>query len=330
MSNDEFALLPGYIDGPSGDLRLRPDPAATVPLAAMPGWAWAPVDQYTQEGEPFPACPRRVRSADGGGGRASAGSRCERRSSSSSRSAARRDDGEFEPAHEGPGYSDIALVATTTSPSTDHGDGGAGAAACSSSTPSTPTASSSCRSRPRDPVAPPTPRWSCVRPCGRWRADTGWSPRSRPRWRPETGNGTHLHLSLWDGETTCMSGGDGPAGMHGRGEAFVAGMLEELPATRRRSRRRRRLSYLRLQPHHWSGAMRCWGIENREAALRFIAGPTPATAGGRERRGEARRRHREPLPRDRARCWPPACTAWTRRDACRRRPRRIPRGSPTT
>ncbi len=49
---------PGYIDGPSGDLRLRPDPGATVPLAAMPGWAWAPVDQYTQDGEPFAACPR--------------------------------------------------------------------------------------------------------------------------------------------------------------------------------------------------------------------------------------------------------------------------------
>ena len=39
-------------------------------------------------------------------------------------------------------------------------------------------------------------------------------------------------------------------------------------------------SYLRLQPHHWSGAMQCWGIENREAALRFIAGTTPSTASG--------------------------------------------------
>ena len=58
MSDDQFALVDGYIDGPSGDLRLRPDPAATVPLAALPGWAWAPVDQYTQEGEPFAACPR--------------------------------------------------------------------------------------------------------------------------------------------------------------------------------------------------------------------------------------------------------------------------------
>ena len=34
MSNDGFALAPGFVDGPSGDLRLRPDPAATVPLVA--------------------------------------------------------------------------------------------------------------------------------------------------------------------------------------------------------------------------------------------------------------------------------------------------------
>ena len=39
------------------------------------------------------------------------------------------------------------------------------------------------------------------------------------------------------------------------------------------------VSYLRLQPQHWSGAMRCWGTENREASLRFIAGTTPASAG---------------------------------------------------
>ena len=31
-------------------------------------------------------------------------------------------------------------------------------------------------------------------------------------------------------------------------------------------------SYVRLQPGHWSGAYTAWGIENREAALRFIPG----------------------------------------------------------
>ena len=109
MSNDSFALLPGSIDGPSGDLRLRPDPGATVPLAALPGWAWAPVDQYTQQGEPFPACPRMFarRVAEG-----------YPRLGLSVRAAFElefsighdRDDGAFDPAHRGPGYSDIALV----------------------------------------------------------------------------------------------------------------------------------------------------------------------------------------------------------------------------
>jgi glutamine synthetase len=31
-------------------------------------------------------------------------------------------------------------------------------------------------------------------------------------------------------------------------------------------------SYLRLVPSHWAGAYACWGLENREAALRLIAG----------------------------------------------------------
>jgi glutamine synthetase len=38
-------------------------------------------------------------------------------------------------------------------------------------------------------------------------------------------------------------------------------------------------AYLRLQPHHWAGAYACWGVENREAAVRFI----PGTVTSRER-----------------------------------------------
>ena len=38
-------------------------------------------------------------------------------------------------------------------------------------------------------------------------------------------------------------------------------------------------AYVRLQPHHWAGAYACWGVENREAAVRFI----PGTITSRER-----------------------------------------------
>ena len=34
-------------------------------------------------------------------------------------------------------------------------------------------------------------------------------------------------------------------------------------------------SYLRLVPSQWAGAYHCWGLENREAALRLIAGRSP-------------------------------------------------------
>ena len=44
--------------GPGGDLRLHPDLDRLVRLAAQPGWAWAPVDRYTQDGEEHPGCQR--------------------------------------------------------------------------------------------------------------------------------------------------------------------------------------------------------------------------------------------------------------------------------
>ncbi len=44
--------------GPVGDLRLMPDPWAVRILAAQPGWAWAPVDKHTQDGEVYAGCQR--------------------------------------------------------------------------------------------------------------------------------------------------------------------------------------------------------------------------------------------------------------------------------
>ena len=39
------------------------------------------------------------------------------------------------------------------------------------------------------------------------------------------------------------------------------------------------LSALRLKPGNWAGAAACWGLENREAAVRFIAA-TPGSPHG--------------------------------------------------
>jgi glutamine synthetase len=92
------------------------------------------------------------------------------------------------------------------------------------------------------------------------------------------GNGAHLHLSLADGQGPLFSGGDGPYGMRQAGASAIAGVIDTLPdllGVYAGSV----LSALRLKPGNWAGAAACWGLENREAAVRFVAA-TPGNPHG--------------------------------------------------
>jgi glutamine synthetase len=89
-----------------------------------------------------------------------------------------------------------------------------------------------------------------------------------------SGNGAHLHLSLERAGENVFGSGNGQHGMTPEGEAAIAGILAQLPdllAVFAGSA----ISGERLRPGSWSGASACWGLENREAAVRFLA----ATAG---------------------------------------------------
>jgi glutamine synthetase len=68
-----------------------------------------------------------------------------------------------------------------------------------------------------------------------------------------------------------MTGGPDPHGLTADAEAFVAGVLEGLPALLAVGAPSV-ASYLRLVPQRWSAPYCCWGRENREAAVRLIAG----------------------------------------------------------
>ena len=94
----------------------------------------------------------------------------------------------------------------------------------------------------------------------------------------ESGNGAHLHLSLADDSGPLFSGGDGPHGIRPSGQSAIAGVLESLPdllGVYAGSV----VSPLRLKPGNWAGAAACWGLENREAAVRYIAA-TPGNPHG--------------------------------------------------
>jgi glutamine synthetase len=81
----------------------------------------------------------------------------------------------------------------------------------------------------------------------------------------QAGSGCHLHLGLEDQDG--HSGLDRPIGRQ-----FMAGVLEHLDALLAITAGLPN-SHLRLVPNSWSGAYRCWGVQNREAALRVPASP---------------------------------------------------------
>lgn len=87
----------------------------------------------------------------------------------------------------------------------------------------------------------------------------------------QAGSGCHVHLSIWNGDRNAMYDPAGPLGLSRMGRAFIAGILRHLPALLAVTCPSVN-SYLRLAPNTWSSAYTCWGLDNREAAVR-VASP---------------------------------------------------------
>jgi glutamine synthetase len=93
------------------------------------------------------------------------------------------------------------------------------------------------------------------------------------------GSGAHQHFSLTRPKGPLFSGGPGAGGMTPAGESAVAGVIRGL-AEAQGVLCGSIVSGLRMQPGNWAGAYACWGIENREAAVRFVKGGPGSTYGG--------------------------------------------------
>jgi glutamine synthetase len=273
---DESFTTSTAVGGPAGDLRLRPDPSAVRILAADPGWAWVPADQYTQDGRLFGCCQRSFlrRMTD-----LAAVSDLEIWVGSEVEwFLGREDRGTLIPAHTGPGYG-LAVLAGL-------GD--------YVSKLITALGESGVRIGQFHPEYGPGQLEISLPPAASVRAADlsvfarhlirthsalqGWRASFPPAVVPgQVGNGGHLHVSVWRHGRNLLAGGDGPHGMTRDGESFIAGVLDELPALTAIGAPSV-ASYLRLRPSRWAGAFACWGHENREAALRFITGMTGSQA----------------------------------------------------
>ncbi|MDJ0898079.1 MAG: glutamine synthetase family protein [Xenococcus sp. MO_188.B8] len=87
------------------------------------------------------------------------------------------------------------------------------------------------------------------------------------------GSGCHIHLSLWQNGQNLLPDKQGVCGLSLITRKFIAGILHHLPSLMALTTPSVN-SYRRLLPHCWSGAYRCWGLDNREAAVRIPSNPT--------------------------------------------------------
>ncbi len=92
------------------------------------------------------------------------------------------------------------------------------------------------------------------------------------------GNGHHLHVSLYEGESPVLFDALGTLSELGAG--VVGGVLDHLPAVMAFTAASPN-SYQRLAPGMWASAYAAYGLDNREAAVRLaspVAGAESATA----------------------------------------------------
>lgn len=266
---DDWLAAPPGGTAPVGDLRVIPDLRRLVPLAAQPGWAWAPGDRYRQDGDPHERCSRLLlqRLVD------AAVDGLEIKAAFEIEWVVSAGDGEdFVSAAVGPAYGMTRLVAVSDyardlieALSAEgirveqfHPEYAVGQLELS-----VPAES------PVDAADTAVLVRSTIRAVGqRYNYRTSFSPKVEAE---GVGNGGHVHLSVWRDQQNLMAGGTGPYGLASVGEAFAAGILNHLPALLAIGSPSV-ASYLRLVPSHWAGVYACWGLENREAALRMITG----------------------------------------------------------
>ncbi|MGW0945307.1 glutamine synthetase [Streptomyces sp. NPDC002623] len=277
LANDHIVTT-DVLGSPDGDLRLYPDLDRLTVLAGQPGWAWAPVDRITQDGERHPGCSRTfLRRVVADAARAhgvafKAGIEIEWTLGLDSAPA-----GEFVPATTGPAYGAIRQVELSEYTAELLAACAAQGVDVDQIHPEYAPGQFEISVGALDPVAA-ADRSVLVRQTIRAVARrhglrVSFSPAVVAQ---GVGNGGHVHLSGWRDGVNLHAGGDRRHGLTADAEAFAAGVLARLPALTAVTAPSP-ASYLRLKPSQWAGVFTAWGLEARESAVRLVRG----TAGRR-------------------------------------------------
>lgn len=277
-THDAITYAHPGLSTPSGDLRLMPLLDRLTRLAGQPALAWAPGRQVADDGSAWPYDQRSVleqqvqRAADAG---------LEVRAGYEMEFVVGSADAppdELRPAHPGPAYSPHALLAVDEFVGALLADLAANGLPIGQLHAEYGTAQVEVSLGPSDPVTAADRQLLARQTVHAAARAHGLRASLAPLVSVAgVGNGWHLHTSVWrDGEN--LLAGDAVRGPGPAGAGYLAGLLRDLPALAAVTAPSVP-SRTRLRPGYFAGAYTFWGVQNREAALRYVPGSELLGAG---------------------------------------------------
>lgn len=268
-SSDAITFAHEGLSSPSGDVRLVPVLDGLVRLAGQPALAWAPGRILDADGAPWPydqraVLERQVEELGRAGLTALVGYEIE------FGVYAEGGPDELVPAHPGPAYSPHALLAVDEFMADVLRDFTANGLEIGQLHAEYGPAQMELSLAPSDPVTAADRQLlarQTLRAAAR-RNGLRLSFAPLPA-QAAAGNGWHIHSSVWRDGRNLLAGN--PEGPGAEGAAYIAGLLRDLPAVAAITAPSLG-SLARLRPGFFAGAFAFWGVENREAPLRYVPG----------------------------------------------------------
>ena len=266
-THDAITFAHPALSTPSGDVRLVPVIERLRRLAGQPALAWAPGRQVTVDGSPWPYCQRtllerQVAAAARQGYELRAGYELE-----FAVAPAGSPDIASAPGHHGPAYSPHALIELDGFVAALLHDFEANGLPLNQLHAEYGLAQVELSLKATDPVSAADDQLLARQTIHAAAHAHGLRVSFAPIVSPEAvGNGWHLHSSLWRRGRNLLTGIP-----EAEGAGYVAGLLRELPALTAITAPSVP-STMRLRPGYFASAYGFWGVENREAPLRFVLG----------------------------------------------------------
>ena len=267
-SHDLITFAHEGLSTPSGDVRLIPVLERVTPLAGQPGFAWAAGRQLAADGSAWPYDQRAVLEAQV---ERAAAAGFEFRAGFELEFFVGYASDDLQPAHRGPAYSPHALLAVDEFAAQLLEDLAANGLKIGQLHAEYGLAQLEFNIAPADPLRAADDQLLARQTIHAAARAHGLRTSFAPLVSADgVGNGWHLHTSVWRDAENLLAG-DAVVGPRGDGAAYLGGLLRDLPAIVALTAPSVP-SLTRLRPGYFAAAYGFWGIENREAALRYVPG----------------------------------------------------------